>query len=153
MKPTNYPHIHGIEVSTPPPKINCMIAGCNHSFKNRSGFQSHIRARHSAMSLHPAQPLPLHSHKEDHGILMDLDHGILMDLDHGILMDLDHSMLMDLDQPPSPSPSQSGSTRVCDDDNHREPSSVSSGDQRQVITHIYHPVMNGKNSYNVVSQF
>jgi hypothetical protein len=84
---------------------------------------------------------------------MDLDHGILMDLDHGILMDLDHGMVMDLDQLPSPSPSQSGSTRVRDDDNHREPSSVGSGDQHQVITRIYHPVMNGKNSYNVVSQF
>jgi len=56
MIPTNNLRIRSIHVSTPHPRLNCTIVGCNRSFKNRSGIQSHIRAQHSNVSVHPAQP-------------------------------------------------------------------------------------------------
>jgi hypothetical protein len=153
MIPTNSLHISGIQVSTPRPKINCTIPGCNRSFKNRSGLRLHIRARHFAAPncapLRPEillldSPPPLNPSDESEGSTSSHEE--------------DYGILIDLDQPPSPSPPRSGSTRVHvgDDDNHQEPSSVGSGDQYQVIpklTRIYHPVINGKNLCNVFSQF
>jgi hypothetical protein len=168
MIPTNDLHIHGIQVSTPRPKINCTIAGCNRSFKNRSGLRSHIRTQHSTVSLHSAQPQPFNTApncaplRPEILLLGSPPYSPLNSSDESeeetSSHEEDHGILIDFDQPPSPSPFQGGSTRVHvgDDDNHREPSSVGSGDQHQVIpklTRIYHPVINGKNLYNVVSQF
>jgi len=149
MIPTKNLHIHGIQVSTPLPKINCTIAGCNRSFMNRSGVRSHIRAQHSPVSLHPAQPQPFNTnttpnraHLRPEIVLLGSPppYSPLSSSDESeektSSHEEDHGILMDLDQPPWPSPLQSGSTsvHVGDDDNHREPSSVgsgTSGDQHQ----------------------
>jgi len=132
---------------------------------NRSGVRSHIRAQHSPVSLHPAQPQPFNTnttpnraHLRPEIVLLGSPppYSPLSSSDESeektSSHEEDHGILMDLDQPPWPSPLQSGSTsvHVGDDDNHREPSSVgsgTSGDQHQVIpklTRIYHPVINGR---------
>jgi hypothetical protein len=209
MIPTNNLRIRSIHASTPRPRLNCTIAGCNRSFKNRCGVQSHIRARHSAVSLHPAQPQPLNtpgtrarlrpetlllSSPPPHSPLNSSDESDEPDTSsrssspsHGSETgsglsetestssrahvddeeDNNSNIFMALDQlppspSPSPSPSQSGGTRAPvdddtdDEDNHQPPSSLGSGNQHQArvlperFTHIYHPVINGKNLYNVV---